>query len=238
MVHNASDKIICIADLCKTYTSGKNTVQALNGVNLEIKRGEMVAIVGASGSGKSTLLNILGMLDEPTEGRYILDGKDISGLSDSAKATLRNNMIGFVVQDFALIETYTVSQNIELPLIYAKPRVARTQRELRIDEVLNSLGISDKKNEQVCNLSGGQRQRVAIGRALVNEAPVILADEPTGALDSKTASEIMNILKKLNKQGTTIIMVTHNPQIAECCDVVYKMKDGIIAKCSGAFLNC
>lgn len=225
---NINTIVISINNLHKKYGQGSNKVEALKGVNLQIAKGEMIAIIGASGSGKSTLLNILGTLDSPTDGTYKLNNIDLSKLSNKQKANLRNETIGFVVQDFALIEKYTVRQNVELPLTYNKKRISKSERNKTISDILDKLGIENKVDTLVYNLSGGQRQRVAIGRALINKPDIILADEPTGALDSKTTIEIMEILKNLNQQGHTIIVVTHNPKVAEYCNTIYSMSDGLL----------
>jgi len=188
----------------------------------------MVAIMGASGSGKSTLLNIIGCLDVPTQGEYLLKEKDISSLSNKELAKLRNQVLGFVVQDFALVEQYTVAQNIAIPLIYSK--ISRLERKKHIDIILDQMDILEKKKVLVSNLSGGQRQRVAIARALANSPDIILADEPTGSLDSQMSQEIMELFAELNRQGKTVIIVTHDPMVAEFCQKIIHIKDGKLAE--------
>lgn len=185
--------------------------------------------MGPSGSGKSSLLNIIGLLDTATDGNYELDGVSIDSLSSKDKAALRNSKFGFIVQDFALVEKYTVKQNIEIPFSYSKHKTSKAEKNKLVLNVLTRLGIADKINELAYNLSGGQRQRVAIARALINNPEIILADEPTGALDSKNAKEIINILKELNKQGKTILVITHDKNIAASCNNIIGIKDGVLA---------
>lgn len=221
--------LIEVKKLKKIYEQGENTCEALAGIDLQIESGESVAIMGPSGSGKSTLLNIIGCIDRATEGEYFFDGKEVNDYSDSERAGLRNEYLGFVLQDFALVERYTVKENVGLPLKYSK-KIKREQREGRIDEVLKLVGLEEKKNQSVLKLSGGQRQRVAIARALVNEAEVLLCDEPTGALDKATGQGIVNIFKELNKKGKTIIIVTHDPDVAAECDRVVKIVDGRVSE--------
>lgn len=221
--------LIEVKKLKKIYEQGENTCEALAGIDLQIESGESVAIMGPSGSGKSTLLNIIGCIDRATEGEYFFDGKEVNDYSDSERAGLRNEYLGFVLQDFALVERYTVKENVGLPLKYSKI-IKREQRDKRIDEVLKLVGLEEKKNQSVLKLSGGQRQRVAIARALVNEAEVLLCDEPTGALDKATGQGIVNIFKELNKKGKTIIIVTHDPDVAAECDRVVKIVDGRVSE--------
>lgn len=218
--------LISLENVSKTYNNGKIKVEALKNINLEINEGEFIAIVGTSGSGKSTLLNILGLLDKCTEGIYKLNGQDIGNIKDKAKAELRNNNFGFVVQYFALINDYTSFENIEIPLEYA--RVKKSKRKVLIADILEKLNISDKEKVTPKELSGGQNQRVAIARALVNNPHVILADEPTGALDSNTSKEVMGIFQGLNKEGKTIIIVTHDVNIANYCNRIISIEDGRI----------
>lgn len=218
--------LLNIIDVEKVYGSSENKVQALENVNFEVEEGEMIAIMGPSGSGKSTMLNILGFLDKPTNGKYIFDGEDTEKLRDKKLAKLRNKHLGFVVQNFALVQDYTVYQNIKIPLDYAK--VSIKEKKKRIDEILDKLGISDKKNKLPKELSGGQNQRVAIARALVNNPKIILADEPTGALDKKTGQEVMDIFTELNKEGRTIIIITHDERIAKQCKRIMYIEDGRI----------
>lgn len=218
--------MIELKDVNKIYGKNNTKVEALKNINLEIKKGELVAIVGTSGSGKSTLLNILGCLDSATEGDYYFQGRSITEYKQKELALLRNQKFGFVMQDFALIPDYTVYQNVEIPLIYGK---VKKKREL-IEQILNKLGIYDKKDVLVTKLSGGQKQRVAIARALVNSPEIILADEPTGALDSSNGQMVMDILKKINKMGKIVIIVTHDMNIAKQCNKIYEISDGKI-KC-------
>lgn len=222
------EPIIQLKNIKKVYGVGNSAVEALRNLNVEINKGEMLAIMGPSGSGKSTLLNIIGLLDEATDGDYVLDGEKVSKISSSKKALLRNSTFGFVVQDFALVEKYTVEQNIEIPFAYSKEKISKKVRTKKSEEVLTMLGIEDKRHELACNLSGGQRQRVAIARAIINNPEIILADEPTGALDSVTANDIISILKDLNRSGKTVIIITHDKEIAESCKRVVNIKDGQI----------
>lgn len=218
--------LIKLDNIQKTYGKKALATHALNDVSLEIKEGEMLAVMGVSGSGKSTLLNVLGCLDKPTGGKYFLRDKDITTYTAKQMAKLRNETFGFVLQDFALIERYTVAQNVMLPLKYSKKYISG--REKRVEEILRQLDIYNKKNQISLRLSGGQRQRVAIGRAIVNDAEILLCDEPTGALDSKTAREIMKIFKELNEKGKTIIIVTHDKEIAGECERIIEISDGKI----------
>ncbi|MDA1014670.1 MAG: ABC transporter ATP-binding protein [Planctomycetota bacterium] len=217
-------------DLHKHYYLGDNTVQALRGVTTEFPNGDFVAIMGSSGSGKSTLLNILGGLDRPTFGRYIVAGYDVSELSDKDLSSIRNEKIGFIFQSYNLIAQYTVLENIQVPLHYrpGRPPIRRPDVDWCIDLACR-VGLSDRLDHRPYQLSGGQQQRVAIARALVNDPAIILADEPTGNLDSTTSREIMDILHHLNKEGRTIIMVTHEPDIAEEAKRQIHMRDGLIA---------
>lgn len=218
--------MIKIENITKTYNKGEESeVQALNGVNLTIEQGDLCSIVGVSGSGKSTLLYILGCLDKQTSGSYLLEGEDISKKTDVELSKLRNKKIGFVLQEFGLIEEESVYENIYVPLLFAK-KTSKEQKQ--ITELLKKMQIEELRNKKVKRLSGGQRQRVAIARALVNNPNIILADEPTGALDSKTSETIMNIFIELNKQGKTIIIVTHNQEIARRTKKCFTMKDGLI----------
>ncbi len=222
--------IINLNNINKIYGEGDNAVQALKDINLKIEKGDMVAIMGESGSGKSTLLNIIGLLDNPNGGEYFLKEKNVIQQKEKEKAFARNKIFGFVVQDFALIEKYTVKQNLEIPFAYCKERYSRQQRNEIINNVLQKLKLNDKVNQLACNLSGGQRQRVAIGRALVMNPDVILADEPTGALDSKTSADIMKIFSELNTEGKTIIIITHSNDVANCCEKKIYIEDGRIKK--------
>ena len=220
-----------VIDLHKYYDLGAgNIVKALRGVSTDFPLGDFVAIMGSSGSGKSTLLNLLGALDRPTHGQYILGGHDVSQLTDDQLSGIRNAMIGFIFQSYNLIAQYTVLENIELPMLYrdGNPSITATDRR-RCEELAVRVGLADRMDHRPFQLSGGQQQRVAIARALVNDPQIILADEPTGNLDSKTEEEIMAILHGLNQEGRTIIMVTHEPQVAEQAKRQIYMKDGLIA---------
>ena len=216
--------LIELKDIMKTYVMGDNTVHALNHVDVTIDYGEFTAIMGASGSGKSTMMNILGCLDRPTSGEYYLDGKEIAGYNDDELAHTRNAKIGFVFQNFNLLSKLTAQANVALPLIYAG--VGEEERMERAKKALEAVGLGDRLEHKPMEMSGGQRQRVAIARALINNPPVIMADEPTGNLDTKSSYEIMDIFKKMNEQGKTVIMVTHEPDIAAYCKRVLVMRDG------------
>lgn len=218
--------IIELSNIKKVYGQGNSAVNALREIDISIEKGEMLSIMGPSGSGKSSLLNIIGLLDDATDGSYKLHGNLISTLSSSDKAELRNTTFGFVVQDFALIEKYTVLQNVEIPFVYLKSKITKKEKNERIHNVLKLLGIEEKKYELAHNLSGGQRQRVSIARAIINNPEIILADEPTGALDSITANEIINILKELNNTGKTVIIITHDKDVASHCNRTINIKDG------------
>jgi putative ABC transport system ATP-binding protein len=219
-----------VTDLCKFYDLGSVVVKALRGVSVEFPEGDFVAIMGSSGSGKSTLLNLLGALDRPTTGQYILGGHDVSQLDDDELSLIRNQMIGFIFQSYNLIPQYTVLENIEVPLHYRKGYPPISSRDVnRCIDLAVEVGLGDRMDHRPFQLSGGQQQRVSIARALVNDPEIILADEPTGNLDSATEEEIMAILQRLNDQGRTIIMVTHEPQIARQTKRQIYMKDGLIA---------
>ena len=218
--------LIDVEDMHKIYQVGSEQVAALQGVDLHVGRGEYVAIMGSSGSGKSTLMNMLGCLDTPTSGTYRLDGIRVSGMADDELARIRNEQIGFVFQTFNLLPRSTAAQNVELPLIYAGVR-ARDRAD-RVEAALVAVGLADRMTHKPNELSGGQRQRVAIARALVNNPSLLLADEPTGNLDSATSDEIMAILGQLHDQGHTVIIVTHEPDIAEHCRRVIRLHDGRI----------
>jgi len=219
--------IIVTNDLWKTYVMGEQEVHALRGVNLRIKRNEYVAIMGPSGSGKSTLMNLIGCLDSPSRGTYHLNGHDVSRLSDDELARIRNKEIGFVFQTFNLLARATALHNVELPLIYNGTGAA--DRIQRAKDVLTSVGLGSRMDHKPNEMSGGQRQRVAIARALVNSPSIILADEPTGNLDSKTGVEIMALFEELHSKGNTIVLVTHEPDIAEHAHRVVTIRDGVIA---------
>ena len=220
--------IVNLIDVHKTYRTGEMEVPAVRGVSIEIKRGEFVALMGASGSGKSTLMNILGCLDRPTTGRYILDGADVSGLDRDRLADIRNHKIGFVFQNFNLLPRTSARENVELPLVYSAQRLTSAELRERADRILASVGLAGREDHHPSQLSGGQQQRVAIARALINEPEVLLADEPTGNLDSRTSVEIMAIFQQLNERGITVIMVTHVPDIAAYAKRNVMMRDGVI----------
>lgn len=226
MTEISQDIVIRIADITKVYRIGNIRVSALRGINLEIKRGEFVAIMGPSGSGKSTLMNIIGCLDTPTSGQYFLNGIDISKLGDNELAGIRNKEIGFVFQTFNLLSRTNIYGNVELPMIYSKDRVANKKR--KILDAIESVGLSGLIRHRPSELSGGERQRVAIARALVNGPSIILADEPTGNLDSRTGEEIIAIFQKLNDEGKTIILVTHELDIARHTGKIIYLRDGIV----------
>lgn len=212
--------------LAKTYRMGHEIIRALVSVDIRVKKGEYVAFMGPSGSGKSTLMNIVGALDTPSSGTYILNGRDVSTMSESDLATVRNKEIGFVFQTFNLLPRYTALDNVALPLVYAG--YSRADRRERAMECLDSVGLGNRASHKPNELSGGQRQRVAIARALVNNPSIILADEPTGNLDSKTSYEIMALFRELNERGNTIIMVTHEEDIAAFAGRIIRLRDGII----------
>ena len=220
--------IVSLIDVRKTYRTGEMEVLAVRGVSLEIKRGEFVALMGASGSGKSTLMNILGCLDRPTTGHYVLDGADVSGLDRDQLADIRNRKIGFVFQNFNLLPRTSARENVELPLVYSAQRLTNAELRERADHVLASVGLAGREDHHPSQLSGGQQQRVAIARALINDPEVLLADEPTGNLDSRTSVEIMAIFQQLNERGITVIMVTHEPDIAAYARRNVMMRDGVI----------
>jgi putative ABC transport system ATP-binding protein len=220
--------LVSLIDVHKTYHTGEMEVPAVRGVSIEIKGGEFVALMGASGSGKSTLMNILGCLDRPTTGQYILDGADVSGLDRDQLADIRNRKIGFVFQNFNLLPRTSARENVELPLVYSAQHLTHADLRERADRVLASVGLAGREDHHPSQLSGGQQQRVAIARALINQPEVLLADEPTGNLDSRTSVEIMAIFQQLNESGITVIMVTHEPDIAAYAKRNVMMRDGVI----------
>ena len=223
-------EVVKLTDVHKTYRTGDVEVHAVRGVSLEIQSGEFVALMGASGSGKSTLMNILGCLDRPTSGRYLLDDADVSVLDRDQLADIRNHKLGFVFQSFNLLPRTSARENVELPLLYGVHRLTKAQLREKADSVLASVGLAGREDHHPSQLSGGQQQRVAIARALVNDPEVVLADEPTGNLDSRTSVEIMGIFQQLNQRGITIIMVTHEQDIAAYARRNVVMRDGLILK--------
>lgn len=221
-----ANPLINIKKLKRDFQLGNETINVLKGIDLQINKGEYVALMGPSGSGKSTLMNLLGCLDTPTSGTYILNGNDISQMQDDDLAEIRNKEIGFVFQTFNLLPRTTALDNVALPMIYAG--YSKSERNERATEVLTQVNLSDRMDHQPNQLSGGQRQRVAIARALVNKPSIILADEPTGNLDSKTSIEIMNLFNDIHQKGNTVIVVTHEEDIAKYAHRVIRLKDGMI----------
>ncbi|RZK48570.1 MAG: ABC transporter ATP-binding protein [Pedobacter sp.] len=220
--------LITIKDIGRKYVIGSEVIHALKSVSLEINKGEFVALMGPSGSGKSTLMNILGCLDTPTKGQYILNGKDVSRMSDNDLAEVRNKEIGFVFQTFNLLPRSTSLDNVALPLIYAG--AAKKERDQRATKALENVGLGNRLTHKPNELSGGQRQRVAVARALINNPSIILADEPTGNLDTKTSIEIMGLLEEIHSKGNTIILVTHEEDIAQHAHRIVRMRDGLIER--------
>ncbi len=218
--------MIELREITRTYDLGMQPVHALKGISLQILSGEYVAIMGASGSGKSTLMHIIGCLDRPTSGKYVLSGQEVQSLSADDLAGVRNRKLGFVFQQFNLLPKMTALENVMLPLVYA--HLSPEQRKQKAQKVLKLVGLGDRMHHRPNELSGGQQQRVSIARALVNEPQIILADEPTGALDSQTSLEIMTLLKELHEGGVTIILVTHDAEVASCARRLVKLKDGNI----------
>ena len=216
--------MIKLKGINKYYTSGDEKLHALKNVDLEIEKGEFLAIMGPSGSGKSTMIKILGLLDKEFEGVYLLNGKEIKPLNDDLLSKLRNKSIGFVFQDFNLIDRLTIKENIELPMLYMGSGIKKTKN--RVNELLDKVNLKDKINKHPNQLSGGQQQRISIIRSLVNNPEIIIADEPTGALDSKTSEEIIDIFKELNKEGITIILITHDINVANKANRIVKIFDG------------
>ncbi|MBQ0786267.1 MAG: ABC transporter ATP-binding protein [Oceanihabitans sp.] len=218
--------VIEIKNIIRDFKLGTETVHVLKGIDLNIERGDYVAIMGPSGSGKSTLMNLLGCLDTPTSGSYLLSGQDVSKMSDDQLADIRNKEIGFVFQTFNLLPRTTALDNVALPMVYAGK--SKSERHARAAEVLTDVGLADRMDHRPNQLSGGQRQRVAVGRALVNNPSIILADEPTGNLDSKTGLEIMGLFDEIHKAGNTVIMVTHEEEIAAHAHRVIRLRDGVV----------
>tara|TARA_Y100001978_G_scaffold197356_1_gene208089 strand:+ start:371 stop:1066 length:696 start_codon:yes stop_codon:yes gene_type:complete len=220
------EEIIKLRQIKRDFPLGSQVVKVLKGIDLDVRRNEYVALMGPSGSGKSTLMNLLGCLDTPTSGEYWLNGKDVSKMTDNELAEVRNSEIGFVFQTFNLLPRSTALENVALPLVYAG--ASTTDRQARAEEVLNSVGLSDRMDHRPNQLSGGQRQRVAVARALVNHPSIILADEPTGNLDSKTSVEIMKLFSDIHAQGNTVILVTHEEDIAQHAHRIIRLRDGMI----------
>ena len=216
--------VIVLEDIVKQFVMGDTVLQALDHVNFSVEEGDFIAIMGPSGSGKSTMMNILGCLDRPTSGKYYLDGKEVAGLSDDELAHTRNAKIGFVFQNFNLLSKITAQQNVALPLVYAG--VPEEERMERAKKALQSVGLGERMDHKPNEMSGGQRQRVAIARALINNPAIVMADEPTGNLDTKSSYEIMDIFKKLNAMGKTVVMVTHEPDIGQQTKRILVMRDG------------
>lgn len=220
--------LVQLRNVTKTYTMGEVEVRAVRGVTLNIDRGEFVAIMGASGSGKSTLMNILGCLDKPTSGTYTLDGVAVADLSRKELAKLRNNKLGFVFQNFSLLARTSALENVELPMFYSYPLVSLRAQRQRAMQALDKVGLGDRYRHHSSQLSGGQQQRIAIARALVNKPQLVLADEPTGNLDTRTSAEVMGLFQELNESGITVIMVTHELDIAAYCKRQVVMRDGSV----------
>ncbi|NLL72552.1 MAG: ABC transporter ATP-binding protein [Clostridiales bacterium] len=220
--------MIKLENVSKVYGKGDLEVSALKDVNLKIEEGELIAITGTSGSGKSTLLNILGCLDKVTSGKYTLNNRNINNLSQKELSLVRNQSIGFVVQYFALIDSYTVGENIRIPLDYARPRISMSKKNKMVESALDELGILKLKNKYPDQISGGEAQRVAIARAMINNPEVILADEPTGNLDTKNTDHIVKLFQELNAMGRTVIIVTHDMKVADKCERVLEIEDGVI----------
>ncbi|HIZ56678.1 MAG TPA: ABC transporter ATP-binding protein [Firmicutes bacterium] len=220
--------MIELKDIYKIYQTGDSEVRALNGVSLSVSQGEFVAVIGSSGSGKSTLMNMLGCLDIPTSGRYCLDGKDVSEMDDNALSDIRNKKIGFIFQSFNLIPSLNALENVELPLIYR--RIGKAERRELAEEALRRVGLAERMRHRPSQMSGGQQQRVAIARAIAARPPILLADEPTGNLDSQSGAEIVRILHELHQEGKTVILITHDHTLAQTAGRIIQIADGKIAR--------
>ena len=225
-INYSMSSVIKIRNITRDFFLGQEVVKVLKGIDLDIEKGEYVAFMGPSGSGKSTLMNLLGCLDTPTSGQYILNGNDVSTMSDNELAEIRNKEIGFVFQTFNLLPRTTALDNVALPMIYAG--ASKSERKERAEKVLLDVGLADRMDHKPNQLSGGQRQRVAVGRALVNKPSIILADEPTGNLDSKTSVEIMNLFDEIHASGNTVILVTHEEEIARHAHRIIRLRDGMV----------
>lgn len=225
-----SPSVVQLSDIRRTYITGELEVHAVRGISLDIRPGEFIAIMGASGSGKSTLMNTLGCLDRPTSGTYLLDGVDVASLDREARADLRNQKLGFVFQGFNLLARTSALENVELPMLYAPTRVPAGEMRRRAMAALDTVGLAPRADHLPSQLSGGQQQRVAIARALVNEPRLLLADEPTGNLDSRTSVEVMGVFQRLNEQGITIVMVTHELDVASYCKRILVVRDGLVVR--------
>jgi len=228
MSHNDKEALIEIEKLVKTYRMGQETVQVLHDVDLIVHKGDFLAIVGPSGSGKSTMMNIIGCLDIPTSGSYKLDGVEVKGLSDNKLAAIRNDKIGFIFQGFQLLPKLTAIENVELPLVYRG--LSNKERRKRAAEALRKVGLEERMFHKPSELSGGQQQRVAIARALAGEPPILLADEPTGALDTRTGQEVLALMEQLHQQGHTIVLITHDMDVAARAERIVRMKDGVLTE--------
>jgi putative ABC transport system ATP-binding protein len=228
-VAETAPNVISVSRLVKTYTVGEHQVKALRGVNLEVPRGEFLAVTGPSGSGKSTFMHIVGCLDKPTSGQYLLDGQDVSRMSKNALAAVRNQKIGFVFQGFNLLSRTSALDNVELPMLYGGSSLKTAERHRRAKEMLHAVGLGDRFDHHPNQLSGGQQQRVAIARALINNPSILLADEPTGNLDTKTSIEVMGLFQRLNiERGITVVLITHEMDIAEYGTRIVRFRDGVV----------
>ncbi len=223
-----AEPLIAMTDIYKTYTLAGETLNALDGISLDVYQGDFMAIVGPSGSGKSTLMNVLGCLDTPSQGQYRLDGAEVARLSDNKLANIRNTKIGFIFQSFHLLPRLSAIDNVELPLVYRG--MSAKERHALAKEALQKVGLGDRMRHMPNQLSGGQQQRVAIARALAGRPPLLLADEPTGALDSKTSQDVIELLKALNEEGNTIVLITHDPKVADQAKRVVRIQDGRLSE--------